>query len=97
MDGVQANPGTAKTENAQPGKAKEAVAAGLETAKEKVVEGFEQVSQKAHEVWDKAADTSLNEVGHAVKKYVRHHPGRCLLIAAGAGLAVGLILRARRG
>ena len=96
MNALQDKPAPV-SDNSHPASIKETVVAGLETAKEKVVEGYEKVSHKAHEVWDKASDTSLNEVRVAVKQYVRHHPGRCLLIAAGAGLALGLVLRGRMG
>jgi ElaB/YqjD/DUF883 family membrane-anchored ribosome-binding protein len=84
-------------DNGRAERARKAVREGYETAKEKVVEGYEKVSHKAHEVWDKTADKSLNDVVHAVNDYVRHKPGKCILMAAGAGLVLGMLLRGRRG
>jgi len=78
-------------------RAKKAVVDGYEAAKDKVVEGYEKVSHKAHEVWDKAADKSLNDVVHSVNDSVKHNPGKYLMLAAGAGLIVGLFLRWHRG
>ncbi len=71
---------------------KETVREGYETAKAKVAE----VGEKAHEVWDKAADTSLNDVHDSVKAYVGKNPGTTLLAAAGVGLLVGLLIRGHR-
>jgi ElaB/YqjD/DUF883 family membrane-anchored ribosome-binding protein len=84
-------------DNGRTERAKKAVIEGFETAKGKVAEGYEKVSHKAHEVWDKAADKSLNDVVHSVNEYVKHKPGKSLLMAAGAGLLLGLLLRGRRG
>jgi len=83
-------------ENGRVEKIKDAVRERLETAKAKAVEGYEKASEKAHEVWDKAADTSINDVHESVNEYVRKNPGKSLLMAAGAGMLVGFILRGRR-
>jgi len=69
---------------------------GLENAREKVLEGYEKVSDKAHEVWDNAADVTLNDVVKSARKYYKRNPGKCLLIAAGSGLFAGLMLSGRR-
>jgi len=73
----------------------ETVQDGLETAADHVVEGYEEATEKVHEVWDKAADTSFNDVQDSVKQYVKEYPGKCLLIAAGTGLVFGFMLRGR--
>lgn len=83
-------------ENGSPESIKEAIRERLETAKAKASEGYDKLSEKAHEVWDKAADTSLNDVQASVKRYVRHNPGKSLLMAAGAGLIIGLAIRGHR-
>ncbi len=84
-------------ENGRSEQLKKNLREGLETAKVKVAEGYEKVSHKAHEVWDKTADKSLNDVVESVNEYVRHKPGKCIMIAAGAGLIAGLLLGSRRG
>ena len=82
--------------NGRVEKLKEVVRERVETAKVKAREGYEKASEKAHEVWEKAADTSLNDVNESVNAYVRKNPGKSLLMAAGAGLVVGLLIRRRR-
>jgi ElaB/YqjD/DUF883 family membrane-anchored ribosome-binding protein len=77
--------------------AKEAVVSGYETAKSRVVEGYEKVAGQAHEMWDKAADTSIHDAEASVVRYVRHNPGKSLLVAAGTGLLIGILLRGRIG
>lgn len=74
---------------------KDKVIEGYETAKHKVSEGYEAVSHKVHDVIDKAADTSLKDAKDSVSGFVKANPGKSLLVAAGAGLILGVILRGR--
>lgn len=67
----------------------------LENAKGKIREGLHNVNEKAHEIWDKAADTSLHDMEKSVVNYVKKNPGRSLLAAAGVGLLLGIYLRSR--
>ena len=85
------------TVNAAVDNAKDAVVSGYETAKAKVVEGVEKVAGQAHELWDKAADTSIHDAEASVARYVRKNPGKSLLVAAGTGLLIGILLRGRIG
>lgn len=75
---------------------KEAVVDNVENLKTKAVEGLEKASHVAHEVWDKAADTTFNDVHHSFKKYVAQKPVSTLLVAAGAGLVLGMLIRGIR-
>ncbi len=77
------------------GAVKGKVVEGIEAAKHTVAEGYEAVSHKVHEVIDKAADTSLKDAKDSLCSYVKTNPGKSLLVAAGAGLVLGVILRGR--
>jgi len=83
-------------ENGNIEKLKDGVRDRLATAKAKVVESVEKVTEKAHDAWDKAADTSIHDVQASVVHYVRRNPGKSLLMAAGVGLVAGILLRSRR-
>jgi ElaB/YqjD/DUF883 family membrane-anchored ribosome-binding protein len=57
------------------------------------------VSDKVHVVGDKLKDlqnADLNELAENAKDYARKNPGQALLISAGVGLLLGLVLRGRR-
>jgi ElaB/YqjD/DUF883 family membrane-anchored ribosome-binding protein len=57
------------------------------------------VSDKVHVVGDKLKDlqnADLNELADNAKNYARKNPGQALLISAGVGLLLGLVLRGRR-
>ena len=57
------------------------------------------VSDKVSVVGDKIKDlqnADLGELAENAKNYARQKPGQALLISAGVGLLLGLILRGRR-
>jgi len=71
--------------------AKEKAAQASEAAKEKygvAVDNIKQGYDRAHKDIGKLTDD--------VNEYVRDNPGRSVLIAAGVGFAVGILLRGRR-
>jgi ElaB/YqjD/DUF883 family membrane-anchored ribosome-binding protein len=57
------------------------------------------VSDKVSVVSDKIKDlqnADLGEIAENAKNYARQKPGQALLISAGVGLLLGLIIRGRR-
>ena len=57
------------------------------------------VSDKVSVVGDKLKDlqnADLNELADNAKDYARRNPGQALLISAGVGLLLGMLLRGRR-
>jgi ElaB/YqjD/DUF883 family membrane-anchored ribosome-binding protein len=57
------------------------------------------VSEKVSVVGDKIKDlqnADLGELAENAKEYARKKPGQALLISAGVGLLLGLIIRGRR-
>ena len=68
----------------------------VEELKGKAQEGYAKASEKVHETWEKVEGSSLKDVEDAVSGYVKEKPGRCIAIAAVAGLVVGALLRGRR-
>jgi ElaB/YqjD/DUF883 family membrane-anchored ribosome-binding protein len=57
------------------------------------------VSDKVSVVGDKIKDlqtADLGEIAENAKEYARKKPGQALLISAGVGLLLGMILRGRR-
>lgn len=59
----------------------------------------EYVSDKVSVVGDKLKDlqnADLNELAENAKNYARKNPGQALLISAGVGLLLGMVLRGRR-
>ena len=57
------------------------------------------VSEKVSVVGDKIKDlqnADLGELADNAKDYARKNPGQALLISAGVGLLLGLVLRGRR-
>lgn len=59
----------------------------------------EYVSDKVSVVGDKLKDlqnADLNELAENAKNYARRNPGQALLISAGVGLLLGMVLRGRR-
>lgn len=71
--------------------AKEKAAQAGEVAKEKygvAVDNIKQGYDKVHK--------DMGKLSEDVNEYVRDNPGRSVLIAAGLGFAVGLLVRGRR-
>jgi ElaB/YqjD/DUF883 family membrane-anchored ribosome-binding protein len=57
------------------------------------------VSEKVSVVGDKIKDlqnADLGELAENAKDYARRNPGQAILISAGAGLLLGLLIRGRR-
>ena len=57
------------------------------------------VNDKVHVVGDKLKDlqnADIGELADNAKEYARKNPGQALLISAGVGLLLGLIIRGRR-
>lgn len=73
-------------------KVRESAGRAGEVAKEKygvAVDNLKQGYDKVHKDMDKLTED--------VNEYVRDNPGRSVLIAAGLGFVVGILLRGRRG
>ncbi len=68
------------------GKASEAAREGYSVAKENVRQGYDRVSK------------DMGQLSEDVNEYVRHNPGKSVLIAAAVGFFLGAVLRGgRRG
>ena len=70
-----------------------------ERISEVATQAKDYVSDKVHVVGDKLKDlqnADLNELANNAKDYARKNPGQALLISAGVGLLLGLVLRGRR-
>ena len=68
-------------------------------AKDYAAQAKDYVSDKVSVVGDKLKDlqnADLNELAENAKDYARKNPGQALLISAGVGLLLGLVLRGRR-
>jgi len=61
-------------------------------AKEFVGDKVSLVSDKIKEL----KDVDVNELAENAKQYARRNPGQAILISAGVGLLLGLIIRGRR-
>ncbi|MDX2175735.1 MAG: DUF883 domain-containing protein [Candidatus Sumerlaeia bacterium] len=75
---------------------KEKAAETAHVVRERAHEVAEKATHQAQEAWEVVSDTSLRDVEAATTKYVRAHPGRSLLMAAGVGLVAGLLIAGRR-
>lgn len=60
-------------------------------AEGRVSEAVNQASQVASDAWNRASNTVSNTYEHTLD-YGRDNPGRVILVAFGAGVAVGLLL-----
>ena len=70
-----------------------------EKISEVATQAKDYVSDKVHVVGDKLKDlqnADLNELAENAKDYARRNPGQALLISAGVGLLLGMLLRGRR-
>ena len=56
----------------------------------------EYVEEKVAVVSDKIKELNFAELTENCKQYARQNPGQAILISAGAGLLLGLLIRARR-
>jgi ElaB/YqjD/DUF883 family membrane-anchored ribosome-binding protein len=93
--------------NSSSGNAGTGTATGLAQTAQQYGEKISEVAGQAKEflgekigvVGDKFKElqnTDLSEVAENAKDYARKNPGQAILIAAAAGLLVGLVLRGRR-
>ena len=69
---------------------------GYEHSKDSTRRRARDAYEKAHHAYEKAADTSFQDLEQSVEDYTRTRPWKALAIAAGVGLAAGLLLRGRR-
>lgn len=103
--GSQGTPGTPGT--TQPGSGGTGTATALsQTAQdygqrisEVATQAKDYVTDKVSVVGDKIKDlqnADLGELAENAKEYARKKPGQALLISAGVGLLLGMILRGRR-
>ena len=70
-----------------------------ERISEVATQAKDYVSDKVSVVGDKLKDlqnADLNELAENAKNYARRNPGQALLISAGVGLLLGMLLRGRR-
>ena len=56
----------------------------------------EYVEEKVAVVSDKIKELNFAELTENCKQYARQNPGQAILISAGAGLLLGLLIRGRR-
>jgi ElaB/YqjD/DUF883 family membrane-anchored ribosome-binding protein len=70
-----------------------------EKISEVATQAKDYVSDKVSVVGDKLKDlqnADLNELAENAKNYARRNPGQALLISAGVGVLLGMLLRGRR-
>jgi ElaB/YqjD/DUF883 family membrane-anchored ribosome-binding protein len=84
-------------------KASEDVRRGAERASQEVRRGaeraretYEEVAENAQRTYQRARSEASN-LSREVSLYVRDNPGKALLMAAGVGFLLGLIVRGRGG
>lgn len=68
----------------------------VETIKQKAHEEYEKAAHKLEETLEKVSDTSLKDVHNSLNTYVKENPGKSLMIAAGVGFALGVLVGRRR-
>lgn len=91
---------TAGEEETMDGSAKSKVSGAAASAREKVSEAtagakrkLNQAKEKYGSVKDKVSSTDYREATSDLRGYVQAHPGKAIVIAAGVGFLVGLLLR----
>jgi ElaB/YqjD/DUF883 family membrane-anchored ribosome-binding protein len=105
--GSQGTPGQGTPGTTQPGTGGTGTATALsQTAQdygqrisEVATQAKDYVTDKVSVVGDKIKDlqnADLGELAENAKEYARRKPGQALLISAGVGLLLGMILRGRR-
>ena|SRR2546422_3226987 len=60
------------------------------------IQAKDYVADKVGVVGDKIKDFDFAELTANAKEYARQNPGQAILISAGAGLLLGLLIRGRR-
>lgn len=63
---------------------------------EAAVQARDYVTDKVGAVGEKIKDIDFNEVTQNCKEYARKNPGQAILISAGVGLLLGILVRGRR-
>ena len=69
---------------------------GADRAGEAARERYAQVSENVRGGYEKARK-DFDDLGQNVNEYVRDNPGRSVVLAAGVGFVIGLLMRGRRG
>jgi ElaB/YqjD/DUF883 family membrane-anchored ribosome-binding protein len=83
--GVESPSSLAQTAGAYAGKVSDAA-----------VQAKEYVTDKVTAVGEKIKDLDFNEVAENAKDYARKNPAQAILISAGIGLLLGILVRGRR-
>ena len=78
------------------GRAKQQVRVGAERATEVAREKYDVAAEKMRVGYDKARK-DMDHLTQDVNEYVRDNPGRAVLIAAGVGFLLGILLRGGGG
>ncbi len=92
-DGVRQFAGEAKQYASQKaGEVKDQANAALQQGRERAQELYDQGLRQAHDLYDQSKER-LHGFEEQVEQYVREKPVQSVLIAAGVGLALGLLLR----
>jgi ElaB/YqjD/DUF883 family membrane-anchored ribosome-binding protein len=77
------------------GKATQTVKEKAERVSTGAREKYEDARQSAHHGYEKVTK-DLEHLGEDVNEYVRQNPGKAIVMAVGAGLVLGILLRGRR-
>lgn len=67
-----------------------------EKVSDAAVQAKDYVTDKVSAVSDKIKDIDFAEISDNAKEYARQNPGQTILISAGVGLLLGLLIRGRR-
>jgi|SRR5216117_134520 len=60
------------------------------------VQARDYVTEKVSEVGEKIKELNFAELTENAKQYARQNPGQAILISAGVGLLLGILVRGRR-
>lgn len=72
--------------------ASEDVRHGAERASEEIRRGYDRASQAAREGYDRV-EKDFQSLSRDVNAYVRDNPGKSVMLAAGVGFLLGLLMR----